>query len=140
MCRSSPSPRTSSGEYGSTSRGSQSHARDARDDIIRREEQRRDLMERRLGADPYHRDGARQVGKEVGWMWVGGWWVGGWVGGGWEGGWLGGRVGGGWVGWREVVVVGGRVGGKLWVGCCWLAGWFDGMSDQVLRVHVCLYL
>ena len=51
-------------------------SRDARHDIIRREEQRRDLMERRLGADPYYRDGSRQVGiggRERGRRWVGGW-------------------------------------------------------------------
>ena len=64
LSRMSPSPRSSSGSYpGSSSlRGPASHSRDARDDIIRREEQRRDLMERRLGADPYYREGSRQVG------------------------------------------------------------------------------
>lgn len=52
--RLSPSPRSVQ----------RTHQRDARDDIIRREEQRRELMERRLGADPYYRDGSRQVGDE----------------------------------------------------------------------------
>ena len=59
--RTSPSPRGSASYTGSSLR-TPSNARDARDDIIRREEQRRDLMERRLGADPYYRDGSRQVG------------------------------------------------------------------------------
>ena len=58
--RSSPPPRPGYGPP--MHRGPNHSSRDARHDIIRREEQRRDLMERRLGADPYyHRDGSRQV-------------------------------------------------------------------------------
>ena len=60
--RSSPPPRPGYGPP--MHRGPNHSSRDARHDIIRREEQRRDLMERRLGADPYyHRDGSRQVNE-----------------------------------------------------------------------------